>query len=202
MSSSVYDTSCPFCTGKYPLAECQKVNAQSHEAKIEFVREKGLCFGCFRAGHLSRNCKRRITFQSCQAKHPNILHIKRSSKPEMDNSKPPHKVEQNSASAKPEETSINSALVSLGEGAGTRAGKDCILAIVPVQVKLCNGSKSVLTYAFLDPCITNTFCTKKLMRQPNTRGRGTEVLLQTMETEKNCRELTGLEVGNWMMVHI
>lgn len=197
MSSSVYDTSCPICAGKHPLAECQKINSQSHEAKIEFVREKGLCFGYLRVGHLSRSCKRRMTCQSCESKHPTILHIKRSSKPEMLDSKH-HKAEQYSAAAKPEETSISSALVSLGEIEETGAGKDCILAIVPVQVKLCNGSKSVLTYAFLDPGSTDIVCREKLMRQLNARGQRTEVLLQTMGTEKTVKsyELTGLEVGN------
>lgn len=33
----------------------------------------------------------------------------------------------------------------------TGAGDDCILSIVPVQVKSKKGSKGVETYAFLDP---------------------------------------------------
>ena len=189
MPFAVYDFSCLFCSGKHPLPECPKMNAQAHEAKVQFLREKGLCFGCLKVGHLSRNCKRRLTCQTCQARHPTILHINRS-KPEM--------VKSNNV-VRPEETSsVTSALVSLGEGEGTGAGKDCILAIVPVQVKLCNGSKSVLAYAFLDPGSTDTFCTEKLMRQLNAKGRRTEVLLQTMGTEKTVKsyELNGLEVGN------
>ena len=43
------------------------------------------------------------------------------------------------------ESAVTSALVSLREGEGTGAGKDCILAIVPVQVKLCDGGRSVYT---------------------------------------------------------
>ncbi len=98
---------------------------------------------------------------------------------------------------KPEETSISSALVSLGESEATGAGRDCILPIVPVLVKLCNGSKSVPTYAFIDPGSTDTFCTVDLMRKLNARGCRTEVLLQTMGTEKTVKsyELSGLEVG-------
>ena len=70
---------------------------------------------------------------------------------------------------KPEETSISSALVSLEEGEGTGAVKDC-MSVVPVQVKLCNRNKSVHTYAFSDPGSADTFCTEKLMRQLNARG--------------------------------
>lgn len=38
MFSSAYDISSPFFAAKHPLAECQKINAQSHEAKIEFLK--------------------------------------------------------------------------------------------------------------------------------------------------------------------
>lgn len=68
-------TLCALCAGKHTLAECQKIYAQSHEAKIEFLRNKGLCFGCLKVGHLSKNCKRRMNCQSCQGKQPTILHI-------------------------------------------------------------------------------------------------------------------------------
>lgn len=63
---------------------------------------------------------------------------------------------------------------------------------------MCNGNKSVLTYAFLDPGSTDMFCTENPMRKLNARGRRTEVLLQTMGTEKAAKsyELTGLEVSH------
>ena len=195
ISSGAYDASCLFCADKHPLAGCLKVKAQQHEAKIEFLRKNGLCFECLRVGHMSKYCKRRMTCQTCQVKHPTILHIKRSPKPGLDVSKT-HMMERNMVVLKPEETSISSALVSLEEGEGTGAVKDC-MSVVPVQVKLCNRNKSVHTYAFLDPGSTDTFCTEKLMRQLNARGR-TEVLLQTMGIENTVKsyELTGLEVGN------
>lgn len=193
-SSAHTDSFCAFCAGKHTLAECQKISAQPHEAKIEFLRDKGLCFGCLKVGHLSKNCKRRMICQNCQARHPTILHIKRPLKTETNL----HKAELSSLVAKTEESSISSALVSLGEGEGTGAGKDCILPIVPVRVRVCNGNKSVLTYAFLDPGSTDTFCTENLRRKLNARSRRTEVLLQTMGTEKTVKsyELAGLEVGH------
>lgn len=140
-------------------------------------------------GLLSKNCKRRMKCQSCQARCPTILYIKKSPKPETYS----HKAELHSKAAKPEETSISSALVSLGEVEETGASRDCILAVVPVLVKLWNGSKSVLTYAFLDPGSTDTFCLENLMRKLNASSRRTEVLLKTMETEKTVKsyELIG-----------
>lgn len=130
-----FDVSCLFCTGEHHLSECQDMNAQTHESKIQFLRERGLCFRCLRVGHLGRTCTQRMTCQNCQAKHPTILHID-GFKPEM------VKTEQHNER---HESAVTSALVSLREGEGTGAGKDCILAIVPVQVKLCNGGRSVYT---------------------------------------------------------
>ncbi|GAA6102057.1 diacylglycerol O-acyltransferase 1-like, partial [Tachysurus ichikawai] len=40
---------------------------------------------------------------------------------------------------------------------------DYKLAILPVEIKACNGSKIIETYAFLDPGSSATFCTEKLM---------------------------------------
>ncbi len=40
---------------------------------------------------------------------------------------------------------VNSALVSLKSGEDTAVGKNCSLAIVPVQIKMSNGNKSIST---------------------------------------------------------
>ena len=132
---------------------------------------------------MSKDCKRRMTCEKCQGRHPTILHF--------DKVKPTEPV-------KGKETSINSGHVTLKAGGVTGAGKDCALSIVPVQVKATKGSKSVLTYAFLDPGSSGTFCTERLRRQLKARGRKTEILLRTMEQIKTVSsyELSGLEVGN------
>ena len=106
-------------------------DAQPCETKVEFLKRNGFCFGSLKVGHMSKNCVKITTCQTCNFEHPTILHIKRSH-PTTDVTSPHNKPQR----PKPEETSISSALVSLGEGQGTGPGKDCILAIVPVQVKL------------------------------------------------------------------
>lgn len=94
------------------------------------------------------------------------------------------------------ETAINSALVSADHATG--ASRECALAIMPVQVKVAKGSKTIKTYAFLDPGSLATFCTENLMNQLNAKGRRTEILLRTMGQERPVKsyELTGLEVGS------
>ncbi len=70
---------------------------------------------------------------------------------------------------------VNSALVSADHVTG--ASRECALAIV-VEIKVAKGSKTIKTYAFLDPG------TENLMNQLNVRVRRTEILQQTMGQER------------------
>ena len=79
-------------------------------------------------------------------------------------------------------------------GAGNR---ECVLAIVPVRLKSKKGTRTVETYAFIDQGSSATFCTEKVMRMLNLRGRKTEILLRTMGQEKlvHSHILSDLEVS-------
>lgn len=104
------------------------------------------------------------------------------------------KKEANSTTAKQEETLVNSALVSMETREDTGAGKECVLAIVPVPVKLAKSDKTVTTYAFLDPGSSATFFTQKLVKQSHVKGKKTDILLRAMgqETPVSSYEVTGL----------
>ena len=177
-STPTSEAICVFCEGKHPIMDCQKLRTQTHIAKVDFLKRKGFCFGCLVRGHMSKDCKKRMTCEECQGRHPTILHLNKATTPK--------------------ESFISSAQVSLKPGMGTGAGRECALPIVPVQVKVIKGSKKVTTYAFLDPGSSGTFCTERLKRQLNAKGRKTEILLETMGQEKTVTsyELSGLEVGN------
>ena len=179
---------CCFCKGKHALLDCFKFISQPHNEKVECLKMNGYCFGCLKKGHMSKDCNTRLDCQTCQRKHPTLLHIDtRTSKKEP---------LQNLNSATPKQTSINSVQVSADDATG--AGKECALAIVPVQIKAAKGSKCIQTYAFLDPGSSATFCTERLMNQLNVTGCKTDILLRTMGQEKHVSsyEITGLEVGN------
>ncbi|KAK0151923.1 hypothetical protein N1851_006693 [Merluccius polli] len=125
--------------------------------------------------------------QICNRKHPTLLHIdsKNSNQQTLSNT--------NSTTSK---SSLKSALVSADHATGASEG--CTLAIVPVQVKVANGSKTIRTYAFLDPGSSATFCTENIMHQLNAKGRKVEFILRTLGQERPVEsyELIGLEVGN------
>ncbi len=45
---------------------------------MEFLKKKELCFGCLSAGHMSRNCGKRLTCRICSQHHPTVLHVDRN----------------------------------------------------------------------------------------------------------------------------
>ncbi|KAL0151450.1 hypothetical protein M9458_053236 [Cirrhinus mrigala] len=177
---------CTFCQGKHALTDCIRLKSEPQAKRFEYLKRNGHCFGCLKRGHMSKDCNKRMFCQICQRKHPTLLHINN------ENSKQPTLP----TCIDLKEMPVNSALVSADHATG--ASSECALAIVPVQIKVAKGSKTINTYAFLDPGSSATFCTENLMNQLNVRGRRTEILLRTMGQERPVKsyELTGLEVGS------
>ena len=174
---------CVFCKGNHAMETCETMSKVPHKEKIEFLRKQGFCFACLIRGHMTASCKKRLTCQLCEKKHPTVLHI--------ENFSPAAKKDVNHKG-----NSVScGATLSLTEhtGAGTT---DYKLAVVPVKVKANKGSRVIETYAFLDPGSNATFCTENLMEQLSIRGRRTEILLKTMGQERPVKTYTttGLEV--------
>ena len=175
---------CVYCEKKHVLGNCEKLKKQTHKDKIEFLKHKGYCFGCLTQGHLSKDCIRRLTCQVCSLKHPSILHIQKQEKV---------KEGKNSTSEAQTTSAVGYEMCGY-TGAGNR---ECVLAIVPVRLKSKKGTRTVETYAFIDQGSSATFCTEKVMRMLNLRGRKTEILLRTMGQEKlvHSHILSDLEVS-------
>ncbi len=125
--------SCPCCSRAHTLEKCQQFKGKKHRDKIQFLKEKSLCFGCLCAGHMSRACNKRMICEVCDKQHPTVLHLKRISM-ELEQAK--------------ETPGVKSSALPQTCGR-TGAGEDrCILSIVPVQVKSTKGDEVVQTYAF------------------------------------------------------
>lgn len=60
----------------------------------------------------------------------------------------------------------------------------CSLAGGPVQVNMSMVNNTVLTYAFLDPGSSVTFCTEDLMDQLMANGKREKILVRMMGQEK------------------
>lgn len=163
---------CICCGGGHTLDACVQLGRRSHEKKIGFLKENGICFSCLCTGYISKDCRKRISCSKCSLKHPTILHRE-----------PADDSEENKRNT---EGHVDNKLVSSGlTGAGDQ---DCKLPIVPVQVKSNKGSKIVNTYAFLDQGSTAVFCTESLMHKLHLTGRRGHILLRTSCERESCEQ--------------
>ncbi|KAL3981342.1 small subunit ribosomal protein S12 [Sarotherodon galilaeus] len=189
--TSAFNKPCLFCHSDHTMAQCKRLRKSLHKEKLEFLREKGLCFSCLKQGHMSRSCEEKLNCELCSLTHPTVLHIRSKDKPAPKEESPEHDEKQSVSSGFVETANT----LCSGTGAGDA---DSILAIVPVQVKAKKGDKAAITYAFLDPGSTATFCTEKLMNELNLSGKKMDILLTTMGQQKTVSShlVTGLEVSS------
>lgn len=188
---------CAYCSQSHLLEHCQQFKCKKHRDKINFLKEKHLCFGCLSTSHMSRDCEKRLTCKICSQSHPTVLHINKSDTASM------HKAHVAkvtvSTSTQIDKDITSHSFASTAETCGhTGAGADqCLLSIVPVQVKSIKSDQVILTYAFLDPGSSATFCSEQLMQKLHLTGKRTQFLLCTMGQERvvPAYSLTGLEVS-------
>lgn len=74
---TAFQKPCLFCQKSHALSVCTKIKELTNTERIDFLKSKGLCFGCLTFGHLSKNCKKRLKCQICSRLHPDILHVKK-----------------------------------------------------------------------------------------------------------------------------
>lgn len=169
-STKDYEKLCLFCNGHHKLDSCSQLNRKAHKEKLEFLKRKGVCFGCLEAWHMSKGCSQRLVCQVCSLKHPTTLHITNR--------------EGITTCKDNKERSVTSGLVEIdkenGSGNNDAGESEPVLAIVPVKVRSKRNNRTITTYAFLDPGSTDCFCTKALLRQLQQTGRTTDILLRTM----------------------
>lgn len=168
------------------MEQCKLFEKKKHREKVEFIKGKGICFGCLHQGHISKYCRKRLTCTSCSKQHPSVLHIEQT--------------EQKVKHEKKIDTkeTVNSSAVAQPAGGHIGAGiQDNVLSVVPVRVKAAKGDKIISVYAFIDPGSSATFCTERLMSQLNMKGKRTNILLKTMSHEKSMPTyvITGLEIS-------
>lgn len=134
---------------------------------------------------MSKDCTKHVNCTICNKQHPSVLHIKGLDSKQL------------------KKTPVSSTQVSLQDDThaghrNTQSCTECLLSIVPVQVKSSKGSKIVQIYAFLDPGSSASFCTEDLMGKLNISGRKNNILLRTMSQDKSVPSyvVSGLEVSS------
>lgn len=171
---------CLFCHyTNHTLDKCSQFNSRTQQDKMHFLKEKGVCFGCLKYGHLSKDCRSRLDCQVCHRKHPSVLHVEK---------------EDTRATSKEIVGTVPEQQQTCGHiGAGEEDA--AVFSIVAVQVKNQKSNKTLHTYAFLDPGSSGTFCTVSLAKRLGVTGKNCNVLLRTMGQAKtiNTKVITGLE---------
>lgn len=69
---------CLFCyLTNHTLEKCFQFRKKTQQDKIHFLKEKGVCFGCLKYGHTSKDCRNRLDCEVCHRKHPSVLHVEK-----------------------------------------------------------------------------------------------------------------------------
>lgn len=153
-----FNKPCVYCDREqHSLTACRRFKSKPLKDKIGFLRRSVFCI--LKHGHMSSSCKQKLQCEKCSRPHPTLLHIT--------NKDPKEETRDNC-----EQLFVSSALVQTVESFGvTGAGKDdCALSVIPVCIKVQKGTKTVTTYAFLDPGSSTTFATESLINQLNMNG--------------------------------
>lgn len=150
MPANTFVSPCLKCALRHPLEECPQMKGLMHKEKLNFLKEKVVCFGCLCIGNLSKDCNKCMSSKICNQTHPSLLHVKQiESKNEHDKNE-----------------KVISACSQTGAG-----NSNGFLPILPVNVKSAKGDKLIQTYAFLDAGSTDSFCYETLMDKLKITGK-------------------------------
>lgn len=61
---NAFEPPCHYCQNNHALESCRKIQQLAHKDRTDFLRNKGLCFGCLTPGHMIKTCK-----NECSVKH-------------------------------------------------------------------------------------------------------------------------------------
>ncbi|KAK0143561.1 hypothetical protein N1851_018301 [Merluccius polli] len=179
---------CAFCREeKHQLPSCAKFIAKDLEERKKFVRERKLCYGCLRAGHIAKDCRIRHTCNSCKGRHPTSLHDDNYVK----QAKSTPSVNSEKASEDVSGTALN---VATGQAANTSM-------IVPVWVSTkSNPSNERLVYALLDTQSDTTFIDQAVSDALQAESCPVKLKLTTMlgrDAVLQSYRVTGLQVRSY-----
>ena len=164
---------CPLCEDQYSVVKCSSFLKKSVDQRSDVIHEKGLCYSCFKRGHMSAGCLGRFTCEECGRCHHTLLH---GVKPKSSNPQPhtkekssglqPQKKEpqkEASSESKPAPESSNSNAISTAHSSvpgNASLITNCRIVLVDLFHKA-NPGKQIKMYALLDDASDMTFVTTR-----------------------------------------
>nr|XP_054757838.1 uncharacterized protein LOC129263947 [Lytechinus pictus] len=176
---------CAMCSSaEHQLEKCQKFKDKTLSERKEFIKKGGLCFGCLRKGHMSKECKKRLTCEVCSKRHPSLLHEYRVGTDTKSQS--PSQGGQDGI----DHVSTTSHKLHFGKSINTSM-------IVPVWVssEQCP-SHEILTYALLDTQSDASFILEDLAEALRVQRQPVKLQLSTMTSSStiHCDSVSNLVV--------
>ena len=162
---------CGLCSKLHNLNECEEFGKRTLSQRKDLIREKGLCFGCLKPGHISSKCTDKLTCKTCEKKHPSVLHD-----PEWRvKSKKPRQTKENNENKETLNVEMNSQeriTSGLTACSITEAGDVPVsMGIVPVWLyHKSEPEKRIRVYALLDNGSGGTFIKTQTMEKLGIDG--------------------------------
>ncbi|XP_013403245.1 uncharacterized protein LOC106168647 [Lingula anatina] len=171
---------CPLCQQHHDLDDCPTFTSKSMADKRQFLKEKRLCFGCYRPDHISKGCLGKRVCQKCHKRHPTSLHIEgfqlRTSLGSQTNSDGKKTRDSSTTRVNTNDTTVKSSC------AATASPDSTVLhGVLPVKVSQRGSSKVITTYCFYDNGSSGCFITNDLFQNLEASGIPTRLKLTTMQ---------------------
>ena len=172
---------CLYCEmNNHTTSECFKLGKLDRISKTKFVKEKRLCFGCLKVGHVSVKCKSRSQCKKCKKGHPTSLHWDQS-------------VEKRDQGSSDMGAGEDNPTCNSNTGF---ENEFCTMPIVPVVVSL--KGQEVKTYAFIDSGSSCSFISEGLASKLKASGARKRITLNTLgrEIKVNSKLVDGMSISD------
>ncbi|XP_038074806.1 uncharacterized protein LOC119742710 [Patiria miniata] len=163
---------CVLCKKLHNLDNCEVFAAKTLQDRKVYIKERGLCFGCLRPGHRSKDCRRRSVCAVCMKRHPTLLHGDRyqTDQPTVNLEKPEN------------HTSLSSHTTSVCH---LNSNKDIAKStmVVPVWLSHRSAPDERMVYALLDTQSDTSFILESTKTAMGLKGVKVNLFLSTMTSK-------------------
>ena len=191
--------SCTLCSKAHHLDECAEFLKKPLVERRNFIKQKGLCFGCYSCEHIAKLCKSKRTCQICNKKHPTSLHDYswKSEEAKMESGNGQHEKSE-ASKRKTEERVVNvcTAICNVTDPGDVPVA----MGIIPVWLyHKDNPNNKICVYALLDNASGGTFIKEDSLRRLGVKGSETKLLLTTMHgtQEVDTKAVDGLMASHF-----
>ena len=178
---------CPSCSKAHNLEKCPEFKSKGLEQRREFVLSQGLCFACFKKGHLSSSCRARMKCGECGKSHPTLLHgikpIRRSTKQDPKEKAPAQETPKANRSVTPTSESADTNMSTCGTTSSNHIEEGSVVTAMFVPVILSHRDRphvEVRVYSLLDDGSDSTYVKNSALKDLGVSGTEVSLKLNTM----------------------